>query len=87
MEEPSIIEVPKSAQQAVDTYALHVASTAEVEALDSNEQGIDGRSDAAKALLAGVTSRRQMSAFTAWSDDVSIRQGVESIALLHLSAS
>ena len=81
------IEVPKSTQQAVNTYVLHVASTADLEALDSNEQGIDGRSDVAKAMLAGVTSRRQMSAFTAWSEVVSIRQGVESIALLPLSAS
>ena len=47
------IQVPKTKQQAVNTYAQHVASTVEVEALDSNQQGVDSRSDAPVAMFAG----------------------------------
>ena len=56
-----------------------------VDALDFN-QGIDGRCDAAMARSTRrrLTSRCQMSSFTAWSDEVFLRHGVERNALLSL---
>ena len=59
-----------------------------VDAPDANEQDIDSRGDAAKAMLAGrLTSQCQRSAFTVWSDDIFVRQGVESNFLMPCSVS
>ena len=61
-----------------------------VDALDSNEQGIDSRCDAGMAMLSGKTDKSASDVVVhgvTWSDDVFLRQSVESNALLSRSAS